>query len=151
MLRFYRNNYLVPRDTCSAPCYPPQAIFMVNFISSDIVSSVSPRLDCSHSVSPHLYIKAGQAEFQQIEMKTFFVCQPSTRRPIINMFTKVSMGAKFREFMRIEKRSSVCVIYQWDQHKQIYFCIRKYPEWGGWSFMYECCNMIVIMSRYRLA
>ena len=112
MLRFYRNNYLVPRDTCSAPCYPPQAIFMVNFISSDIVSSVSPRPDCPNSVSTHLYIKAGQAD-QQIEMKTFFVCQPSTRRPIINMFTKVSMGAKFSEFMRIEKRSSVCVIYQW--------------------------------------
>ena len=52
-------------------------------------------------------------------MKTFFVCQPWTRRPIINMFTKVSMGAKFREFMRIEKRSSVCVIYQPDQDKQI--------------------------------
>lgn len=35
------------------------------------------------------------------------------------------MGAKFTEFMRIEKRSSVCVIYQRDQDKQIHFCVRK--------------------------
>ena len=78
-------------------------------------------------------------------MKTFLVCQasanPPPRRPIINMFTKVSMGAKFSEFMRIEKRSSVCVIYQWTNTNKYGCGIRKiFPcyEREGWWVMSQC-------------
>ena len=107
MLRFYRNNYFVLGDTCS-------------FLSS--LGHLHGKLHIRYCLlclsSARLFPVKYLSIFYQGKISTnrneniFLSANPPPRRPIINMFTKVSMGAKFWEFMRIEKRSSVCVIYQ---------------------------------------
>ena len=108
MLRFYRNNYFFLGDTCSihAILLRPSSWWAWYQILSPLsfLGWIVP------SISASFY--QGKVSTNRNE-NIFYSANPPPRRPIINMFTKVSMGAKFSEFMRIEKRSSVCVIYQW--------------------------------------
>ena len=133
MLRFYRNNYFLLGDTCSihAILLRPSSWWAWY----QILSPLSFLAWIVPSISASFY--QGKVSTNRNE-NIFYSANPPPRRPIINMFTKVSMGAKFSEFMRIEKRSSVCVIYQWTNTNKYGYGIRKMsPNTASISMLWE--------------